>query len=210
MTKRLSGPERRASIIQAAKCLFAEQGFHAISVDEIVKAVGVSPAVLYRHFDSKDALYEAVLSEFASRREDYVDTIVKSDNSFAGVLRGITRIYARSIAGEPDLLRMELHALLDGRGATQAFFKYRWKTFTDFIEFGLEGPHAETNRSPVDGRTAGLMFLGMLREALTDKYLKTESRMRNTALDELVDAVVDFFLAAVGIAPGPQRKGESI
>ena len=56
MTQRLSAVERRETIIKVAKHLFAQNGFHGVSIDEIVKEVGVSPAILYRHFKSKDVL----------------------------------------------------------------------------------------------------------------------------------------------------------
>ncbi|MCK4676270.1 MAG: helix-turn-helix transcriptional regulator, partial [Gammaproteobacteria bacterium] len=57
LNHRLSGPERRESILSAAQGLFASKGFHGVSVDEIARAVNVSPAILYRHFDSKQTLY---------------------------------------------------------------------------------------------------------------------------------------------------------
>ncbi|MBI3186402.1 MAG: helix-turn-helix transcriptional regulator [Gammaproteobacteria bacterium] len=48
MTKRLSAEKRRESIIDVAKRLFAQEGFHGVTIDEIVNAVGVSPSILYR------------------------------------------------------------------------------------------------------------------------------------------------------------------
>ncbi|MFV1985397.1 MAG: TetR/AcrR family transcriptional regulator, partial [Thiohalomonadales bacterium] len=47
MTKRLKPAERRASILAVSKVLFADSGYHGVSVDEIAKRLGVSPAVLY-------------------------------------------------------------------------------------------------------------------------------------------------------------------
>ncbi|HKJ87281.1 MAG TPA: helix-turn-helix domain-containing protein, partial [Gammaproteobacteria bacterium] len=65
MARRLKAGERRASILAVAKVLFADRGYHGVSVDEIAGRLGVSPAVLYRHFDSKEALYEAALTEIS-------------------------------------------------------------------------------------------------------------------------------------------------
>ena len=69
----MKAAERRASILAVAKILFADCGYHGVSVDEIAKRLGVSPAVLYQHFASKVALYEAVLNEIACHRESYVE-----------------------------------------------------------------------------------------------------------------------------------------
>jgi AcrR family transcriptional regulator len=59
--KRLPVSERRALIIEAAGRLFGEHGYQATRLDEIAAAAGVTKPILYRHFDSKQALYLALL-----------------------------------------------------------------------------------------------------------------------------------------------------
>jgi AcrR family transcriptional regulator len=67
--RRLSAAERRERILAAATTLFAEHGYADAPIDTIARAAGVSPPVLYDHFTSKLALYEAVLdSHFANLR----------------------------------------------------------------------------------------------------------------------------------------------
>jgi AcrR family transcriptional regulator len=67
--RRLSAAERKERIVAAATGLFAARGYADAPVDAIAKAAGVSPPVVYDHFDSKLALYEAVLdSHFANLR----------------------------------------------------------------------------------------------------------------------------------------------
>jgi AcrR family transcriptional regulator len=59
--RRLSAPERREIIERAAAGLFAERGYHGASIDEIARRSGVSPPVVYDHFDSKLDLYKRLL-----------------------------------------------------------------------------------------------------------------------------------------------------
>jgi AcrR family transcriptional regulator len=67
--KRLSAGERRARIIASATGLFAAHGYAGAPVDAIAETAGVSPPVVYDHFASKLALYEAVVdSHFANLR----------------------------------------------------------------------------------------------------------------------------------------------
>ena len=47
--------------------LFAERGFHGVSVGDIGKAVGVSGPALYKHFDSKDAVLAEMLVAISER-----------------------------------------------------------------------------------------------------------------------------------------------
>jgi AcrR family transcriptional regulator len=197
---RLPGPERRDTILKAAQRLFAEKGYHGVSIDEIAREVDVSPAILYRHFKSKQILYTAVLQEMSAQRESYVQTVINSGTSFEDVLTGMTQVYIKSIEENPDLLRIELQSLLDRNPATSDFFQNRWKSFTDYIEFSLNErlPYDTPNRE-IAILTAGLMFQGMLREALLQKHLQPEDRLVDVSLHELSHELVRLFLRAVGI-----------
>lgn len=59
--RRLGREQRRAAIIEGAATAFARGGFAGTSMADISAATGVSHLIVYRHFDSKEALYEAVL-----------------------------------------------------------------------------------------------------------------------------------------------------
>jgi AcrR family transcriptional regulator len=65
--KRLPGAERRELILESAARLFGERGYAGTTLDEIAKESNVTKPVLYRHFDSKKALYLALL---ARHRDD--------------------------------------------------------------------------------------------------------------------------------------------
>ena len=200
MSHRLSGPERRETILSAAQGLFASKGLHGVSVDEIARAVNVSPAILYRHFASKQSLYEAVLEKFSCQRQSYVDTIVNHGTRFEDALAGMTQVYISSIADDPDILRIELHSLLEGNPATLVFFQNRWKSFTDYIEFGLNEylPYDVPNREKTI-LSAGLMFQGMVREVLIQKCLQPQDRLVDLSLYELSNELVTLFLRSIGI-----------
>lgn len=63
----LSRDERRAAILEGASQAFARAGFAATSMADIARACGVTAAIIYRHFDSKEALYRQVLASTAAR-----------------------------------------------------------------------------------------------------------------------------------------------
>src|SRR5690625_2545879 len=62
-TVRLSRAERRVQLLAAAREVFVAQGFHASSMDDIADVAGISKPVLYQHFSSKLALYQALLRQ---------------------------------------------------------------------------------------------------------------------------------------------------
>ncbi|MBJ7329570.1 MAG: TetR/AcrR family transcriptional regulator [Solirubrobacteraceae bacterium] len=61
--RRMSGAERRREILTSAMEVLARQGYHAASIDDIAQAAGVSKALIYEHFDSKEALKNALVEE---------------------------------------------------------------------------------------------------------------------------------------------------
>jgi AcrR family transcriptional regulator len=61
--KRLSAPERRARILEAAANLMADRGYDRITVAEIADAAECSKPVLYDHFKSKGEIAVAVVEE---------------------------------------------------------------------------------------------------------------------------------------------------
>lgn len=73
--KRLSGFERRAQLQEIARDLFAQHGYHHISMDDIAASAQVTKPVLYKHFPSKLELYLAIIEQLtddliASASED--------------------------------------------------------------------------------------------------------------------------------------------
>jgi AcrR family transcriptional regulator len=59
----MSGDRRRELILQAAFGLFSKRGFSGTTTKDIAKASGVSEAMVYKHFASKDELYGAILHD---------------------------------------------------------------------------------------------------------------------------------------------------
>jgi len=78
--KRLSASARRELIARAAAEVFAERGYRGASVDEIARRSGVTPPVVYDHFDSKQELYRSLLeAHFADLREVWQQNFVGAE-----------------------------------------------------------------------------------------------------------------------------------
>ena len=67
MRQLLPREERRASILRGAADAFARSGFAPTSMDDVAAACGVSKLILYRHFDTKEELYRAILQQVFDR-----------------------------------------------------------------------------------------------------------------------------------------------
>src|SRR5688500_17290522 len=58
---------RRESIMRAAAEAFGAKGYAATSMEDVAAACGITKLIVYRHFDSKEALYDAVLERVSDR-----------------------------------------------------------------------------------------------------------------------------------------------
>lgn len=74
---KLTSDQRREQILAAAIECFVKRGFHQTSMQDISRAADISPALIYKHFESKEALIKALvesheaewLGRFAKARE---------------------------------------------------------------------------------------------------------------------------------------------
>jgi len=59
--------DRAASILRGAATAFARAGFAATSMEDVAAASGITKLIVYRHFESKEELYRAVLRQVSDR-----------------------------------------------------------------------------------------------------------------------------------------------
>lgn len=59
--KRMRGPERRAQLLNVARTVFARDGYHTVTMDDVASEAGITKPILYDHFPSKRELYLALL-----------------------------------------------------------------------------------------------------------------------------------------------------
>lgn len=109
-------------MIVAAKDAFAERGFAATSMDDVASAAGVSRLIVYRHFDSKEELYDEVVAETAEMLKK--------------AFRNSTREHEGQVA---------VGALLDVARADPNGFKLLWQHATREPQFAA---HADGFRAP--------------------------------------------------------------
>jgi AcrR family transcriptional regulator len=71
---------RRRQILDAAVACFDRRGLHATTTDDIVAEAGLSAGAIYRYFDGKDAIIEAIATErHAQERSLLADALVGDD-----------------------------------------------------------------------------------------------------------------------------------
>jgi AcrR family transcriptional regulator len=110
----------RQRILAAAVVLFAEQGYDATSVNQVVGRAGVAKGALYHHFGSKDDLLYEVYRELVDRQLAGLRTILAGGRSPAATLRALIADLVSTTAAsaaEAKVFARESHRLGDANQA---------------------------------------------------------------------------------------------
>ena len=116
--KRLKADERRRQLLGIAKELFSEHGFENTSTRSIAAAAGVSEAIVFRHFASKEDLYGHILDRKADEIDikswsDELEHIAEREDDEALVL-SVMKHVLEADRQDPQFQRLLLQAALSG------------------------------------------------------------------------------------------------
>lgn len=110
--------DRRQQLIEVALDVFAQRGFAGATTKEIARAAGVTEAIVFRHFPTKQDLYRAVLNhatsecEMSNRMAGVDAAMARNDD--AGVFAEIARLVLEGYSVETRYQRTMLFAALEG------------------------------------------------------------------------------------------------
>jgi AcrR family transcriptional regulator len=132
-------PDRKAQILAEATRLFSDEGFDKVTVKHLAEAVGISEPALYRHFDSKGKVYDAVLESIASRLD--TETLfeqLKDEDDLEILLRGLASHIISFFTINEDLYRLLLFSALRGHGRAREVYKLIRGSYVKFLTKQLD------------------------------------------------------------------------
>jgi AcrR family transcriptional regulator len=130
----------RADLLETARRVFEERGFHDASLEEIAEAAGYSKGAIYSNFAGKDELFLAVLGQHIDRRARAVVDVALDGADFAASVRAVARsgveFGEREPAWTPLLVEFWTHVSQRPRLREQvlALYERQLDAFTDVIE----------------------------------------------------------------------------
>lgn len=100
-----------SQIVEAARGYFLRFGYSRVSTEEIARSIGRSKKTLYKHFASKEALLQAVLTRVdGAARGEIATRMAERGGDRLGRLRGILTAVAVHLAGAHQVLLADLRA----------------------------------------------------------------------------------------------------
>jgi AcrR family transcriptional regulator len=100
-TRKRRKEARPAEIVEAARKCFINHGFGATRIDDVAKGAGVSKGTVYLYFDSKEALFEAVVRTNVSPVIDSIIQSIEADPETSSIdqLTFVARTMYREMVG---------------------------------------------------------------------------------------------------------------
>jgi AcrR family transcriptional regulator len=98
--------DRRERLLRAAARLFAERGFHGVSIEDLGSAVEISGPAVYRHFPNKDAVLAALLIGVSQRLLEGGRAVV-AEVTPDDAVRRLVAFHAEFALHEPELISVQ-------------------------------------------------------------------------------------------------------
>jgi TetR/AcrR family transcriptional regulator len=207
--KRLGAPERRQQLIETALCQFATNGFRGTTTRAIACAAGVSEAIIFRHFKTKEDLYGAILREKA-RKDGFDRALVRMRgharrNDDRGLVKAIVMRVLEVYRRDPDFQRVLMYARLEGHALAKANQRSLSEPFHAFLrEYVLKRQAAGALRAR-DPDVMVFALIGLPLYFAMVRHLFGIERVKRTD-PQVAEAFTTLILHGIQ-APAPKVSG---
>ena len=193
----------RQQLLAAARTLFAQQGYDAISIRKVAEAAQVNPAMIHYYFGSKEGLYEAMLADTFSPLMERLSTVLASADD-AEALRNFFKLYMHTLGANPWMPPLILREVVQEGGRLRGWFIQQFASkgggmLTRLIE---REQAAGRIRADADPTLTALSMVSLAVFPFVAMPVTREvfgMRVKTDYLDRLIDHTERVFLK--GVAP---------
>jgi AcrR family transcriptional regulator len=209
-TGRMAGEERRLQILRVAVRLFSQHGFRGTTTKEIAQAAGISEAMVFRHFATKEELYAAILDHKACAEglgdpcELVADAVRRKDDR--AVFETLAYTALQQHEQDPDFMRLLLHAALEEHQLTEMF----WDTFVlriyEFLGSYIRERQRDGAFREVEPRVVVRALIGMvMHHSLNNNLWDPTRRLLNISNEQAAHDFTEILLKGIK-AVAPEAK----
>ena len=195
MGNRMTAEDRRGQILSGAMELFAEKGFRGATTREIARHLGISEALMFKYFPSKEALYRAIIQKRTDGSEEmfFPQEAVQAKDDRQVFHSIASNLIARNTE-DPTFMRLILYSALEGHELSRIFFEThvmgRTRLLADYIRQRIK----EKAFKPVPPLLAARAFMGMIIHYVQFREIYGMKSFLRFSQKKAVQAFVDIFL----------------
>lgn len=195
---RTTEQDRLAEIYDAAARIICDKGFHAMSMNDIAQAVGMTKAGIYHYIEGKQDMLFAIMNFGMDQLDHGVIAPAGQIEDPETRLRAIIHNHAQLITLGSNAITVLVDELA-GLSATQRKkIKQRKRVYFDLIRETLEELRAEGKLKDVDTTVASFSILGML--LWVSRWFRPEGKLSS---EQIADEILK--VAVGGILRSPMR-----
>ena len=204
----MAGEDRRLQILAVAVSLFSKRGFRGTTTKEIAQAAGVSEAMVFRHFATKEELYTAILNRKCSGgrfepAEMAADAMHRKDDR--GVFESLALGALEYHENDPEFQRLLLHSALEKHELAQMFFDEFVRRVYEFLGSYIRERQREGALIEIDPAIVVRCFIGIvMHHSLNNNLWDPERRLLNISNESAAKHFTDILLN--GITANDSRK----
>jgi AcrR family transcriptional regulator len=210
---RMSAEDRKLQILRVAVTLFSQRGFGGTTTREIAHAAGVSEAMVFRHFATKQELYSAILDHKACsgdsmNPEQMVAEALKQKNDRA-VFERLALGALDHHESDPEFQRLLLLSALEGHELSEMFFEKFIRRVYELLGGYIVERQRDGVMVDIDPAIAVRAFIGMIiHHSLNNNLWDPNRRLLKISNKEAAKHFTEILLHGISInsEAKPEKK----
>ena len=210
---RMAGDERRDQILRIAVSLFSNHGFRGTTTKEIAQAAGVSEAMVFRHFATKEELYAAILDHKACAGGGSFEPEVMAADAIKhkddrGVFESLALGALNHHDDDPDFQRLLRYSALEKHKLAQMFFDNFVRKVYEFLGTYIRERQREGALLEMDPAIVVRCFIGMvMHHSLNNNLWDPKRGLLNISNEAAAKHFTDILLNGIA-TPVAKRNGK--
>jgi len=198
---RVPARDRRLQIMEAAKELFARQGFEGTTTRQIAEAARVNEAIIFRHFPTKEDLYWAIIDRESELTgwQPALQRQLSSGASDRQVFAAIAEDILVRRAKDSSLSRLLLFSALENQRRSQRFFQTHVVEYYEAIAKHISKRIQDGVFRNVNPLLAARGFLGMVVYHSLIQEIYGAKRYQDFDVKEVSETLTDIWLRGMEI-----------
>ena len=200
--------QRRQAIVEASRPLFAQNGFRGTSVRDIARAANVSEALLYKHFASKEEIYEDVMDyagKVSATGVDQLHDLEPGTEALVAHIYFLVRVILLVVPGLQDEQQWHERILYRSLLGDTKYARTHFQRIRRMVEkrmsrcFDSAAEAGDLEAVPI-GNLNRMWFVHHLAMALNFSHMSDEPAFEYEGTrEELVEQAVLFCLRGIGM-----------
>jgi len=211
---RMAGEQRRSQIVRVAMRVFSHRGFRGTTTKEIARAAGVSEAMVFRHFATKEELYSAILDHKACSgdaedpRQVVADALEQKNDR--AVFERLALNALDHHEGDPEFQRLLLHSALEGHELAQMFWEKFVRRVYEFLSEYIRQRQRDGAMIEIEPAIIVRAFIGMvIHHSLSNNLWDRKRSLLKISNQAAARHFTDILLQGISAATPASKRSAS-